>query len=148
MIFLIRATPDSSIVFESHLTEITLWLSSADFWRVNVCWFSSLVSTCRLASASSVDTWPCANINLFNLSAVSSASLKSSQSLFTVAANVRKSCWLSLTVFPYFQRLWSKVVLDPNSSDRSLIVFEKSKSVVFLGNMKSTNLLFGCSQFS
>ena len=32
-------------------------------------------------------------------------------------------------------------MLGPNSSDRSLIVSEKSKSVVFLGNMKSTNLL-------
>ena len=32
-------------------------------------------------------------------------------------------------------------MLGPNKSDRSLIVYEKSKSVVFLGNMKSTNLL-------
>ena len=41
----------------------------------------------------------------------------------------------------HFQRLWNKVVLGPNSSDRTLIVTEKSKSVVFLGNMKCTNLL-------
>ena len=32
-------------------------------------------------------------------------------------------------------------MLGLNSSDRSLIVSEKSKSVVFLGNMKSTSLL-------
>ena len=41
--------------------------------------------------------------------------------------------------------MWNKVVLCPNSSDRSLIGSEKSKSVVFWGNMKSTNLL--CSIF-
>ena len=32
-------------------------------------------------------------------------------------------------------------MLGQKSSDRSLIVSEKSESVVFLGNMKSTNLL-------
>ena len=105
LIFLIWATPDSSIVFESHLTEITLWQSSANFWRVNPRSFSSLVSTRRLTSASSADTRPCANIRHLKSSAVSSASLKSLQSLFTDAANVRKSCWLSLTVLKHFQRL-------------------------------------------
>ena len=142
LIFLIWATPDSSIVFESHLTEITLWQSSANFWRVNPCLFSSLVCTHHLSSASFADTRPCANIKYLKSSAVSSASLKSIQSLFPDAANPRKSCWLSLTVFRHFQRLWNKVVLGPNSSDRSLIVSEKSKYVVFLGNMKFTNLLF------
>ena len=32
-------------------------------------------------------------------------------------------------------------MLGPNSADRTLIVSKKSKSVVFLGNMKSTDLL-------
>ena len=139
--FLIWATPDSSIVFESHLTEIILWRSSAKFWRVNPCSFSSLVSTRRLTSAYSADTRPCANIKHLKSSAVSSASLKSLQSLFTGSANVRKFCWLSLTVFRHFQRLWNKVVLGPDNLESSLIVSEKSKSVVFLSNMKSTNLL-------
>ena len=119
------------------------------FWRVNLCSFSSLVSTRRLTWVSSAYAGPCVNIKHLKSSAVSSASLKSLQSLLTDAANVRKSCWLSLVVFRHFQRLWNKVVLGPNSSDRSLIVSEQSKSLVFLGNMKSTNLL--CSvvpQFS
>ena len=51
------------------------------------------------------DTRPCANIKLLKSSGVSSDSLKSLQSLFTDAANVRKSCWLSLTVLRHFQRL-------------------------------------------
>ena len=93
-----------SIFFESHLKEITLWQSSANFWRVNTCSFSSLVSTRRLTSASSAHTKPCTNIKHLKSSAVSSANLKSLQSLFTDAANVRKSCWLSLTVFRHFQR--------------------------------------------
>ena len=100
-----------------------------------LCQFCSFSSR-RLTLASSVE-----NIKHLKSSAVTSACLKSLQSLFPAAANVRKSCWLSLTVFRHFQRLWNKVVLGPNSSDRSLIVSEISKSVVFLGNMKSRNLL-------
>ena len=48
--------------------------------------------------------------------------------------------WMfSFTVYLCFSG--NKVVLGPNSFESSLIVSEKSKSVVFLGNMKSTNLI-------
>ena len=110
MKFLIWGTPDSSIFFESHFTKINLLQSAANFWRVDSFLFSSLVNTRGLTSVSSADTRPCENIKHFKSSADNSAGLKLLQSFFTDAAKVRKSCWLSLTVFRHFQRLWNKVV--------------------------------------
>ena len=134
------------------LTGIGRWIAS-DFSNLSHTWFldrfwvtidrnNSLTVLCQFLKSQSLfvfklGQYPSSDFGVFFFS----ASLKSLQSLFTDIANVRKCCLLSLTVFRHFQRFWNKVVLGPNSFDGSLIVSEKSKSVVFLGNMKSTNLL-------
>ena len=77
--FLTKATPDSSIFFESFLTLTILWQSSASFWSVRSGSFSYFDKTLRLISAFFADTRPCANIRHLKLSADNSPSLKSSQ---------------------------------------------------------------------
>ena len=75
------------------------------------------------------------------LSAVSSDRRKSSQVLLITDAYVVKSSDSFFWIFKHLHLLWNKDNLGLNNSFRSSIVSLNFKSCVFLGKMKSMNLL-------
>ena len=110
------AIPNSSIFLESCFTLTYLWQSSAICCKVIFGLFSNLFIIRRLISVSFVETSSCTNIQHLKLSALSYASLKSSQSLFTTDAKVVKSSPSFLVRLRHFHLLWKREVFGRKSS--------------------------------
>ena len=110
------AIPDSSIFLESCFTLTYLWKSSAIYCKVTFDSFFNLFSILHLIFVSFVETSPCTNIKHLKLSALNSASLKSSQCLFTTDAKVVKSSPSFLVRLRHFHLLWKREVFRLKSS--------------------------------